>query len=389
MNEKLVKGIYSCGFDKPSFIQKKAVPQIAKGSDIRAQAQSGTGKTGAFCVGALQRIDVNEAATQCLVLVSTREIARQIELTFKGLSTYMNINTLLLTGGCSREDDINNLNNTPYHIIVGTPGRVFDMMESKAIKTEKIKMFILDEADELCKGEFLDQVKSIYMFLKPENLQIMFFSATYGEEELQVISQIVKDPVTIDLRTDEYTLQGIKQYYINIGTPFDKKFGARFSPEKKKLELCLKVQTLINVLRSHPLGQTMIFSRRKADAQDIYTLLSKEDFQCALISSQLTQEERNNVIQEFKDAKKRILVTSDICKRGIDVQGLSVVICLDVPPYEQKEDFIHRVGRSGRYGRRGIALHILNQYEYEIITKIAKDYRTTIEQMPKTFSFTE
>jgi len=250
-------------------------------------------------------------------------------------------------------------------------------------------MFILDEADELCQGEFLDQVKSIYMFLKPENLQIMFFSATYGEEELQVISQIVKDPVTIDLRTDEYTLQGIKQYYINIGTPFDKKFGARFSPEKKKLELCLKVQTLINVLRSHPLGQTMIFSRRKADAQDIYTLLSKEDFQCALISSQLTQVERNNVIQEFKDAKKRILVTSDICKRGIDVQGLSVVICLDVPPYEQKEDFIHRVGRSGRYGRRGIALHILNQYEYEIITKIAKDYRTTIEQMPKTFSFTE
>ena len=389
LKNSLVKGIYAVGFEKPSFIQKKAVPVIAKGSNIRAQAQSGTGKTGAFCVGALQRIDETVAETQCLVLVSTREIARQIETTFKGLSSYMDVNTLLLTGGCKREDDINNLQNNIYHIIVGTPGRVYDMMNLNAIKTGGIKMFILDEADELCKGEFLDQIKAIYMFLNPEILQILFFSATYSEEELKIISQIVKDPIKIDLRNDEYTLQGIKQYYINLGTPLDSRFGKKFTVEKKKMEICLKVQTLISVLRAQPLGQTMIFIRRKADAQDVYNLLTKEEFPCALISSQLDQEERNNVISEFKTGKKRILVTSDICKRGIDVQGLSVVICLDVPPYEQKEDFIHRVGRSGRYGRRGIALHILNQSEFEIINRIAKDYRTTLEQMPKTFSFTD
>lgn len=389
LKPKLVKGLYSIGFDKPSYIQKKAVPHIAKGSNIRAQAQSGTGKTGAFCVGALERLNENEKATQCLVLVSTREIAKQIKNTFDSLSGYMGVKTQLLVGGNSREEDIAALEQDTPHIIVGTPGRVFDMLDSKNASTEKINMLILDEADELCKGEFLEQIKSIYMFLKVDDLQVMFFSATYGQEELKIIAQIAEDPVTIDLRTDEYTLQGIKQYCINIGAPFDKKFGSKFSVEKKKLELCLKVQTLINVLRSQPLGQTMIFTKRKNDAQDVFNLLQKEDFQCSLISSQLLQNERNEVINEFKSGKKRILVTSDICKRGIDVQGLSVVICLDVPHYDQKEDFIHRVGRSGRYGRRGIALHILTQHEYETIQKIAEDYRTTLEPMPKSFSFTE
>lgn len=389
LKSSLVKGIYSIGFERPSYIQKKAIPIIVKQQNIRAQAQSGTGKTGAFCVGALQLIDETIDSPQCLVLVSTREIARQIANTFVGLSKYMGINTYLLTGGCPRSEDIDQLTKNTYHIIVGTPGRVYDMLDSKAIKVNKIKILILDEADELCKGEFLNQIHSIYSFLTPEQLQVLFFSATYSAEELKTISYIVKDPIEIDLRNDEYTLQGIKQYYIDLGNPFNSQFGGKFNSEKKKLELSLKVQTLIAVLRSQPLGQIMIFSRRKTDAQNVYNMLCAENFSCALISSQLTQQERNDVISEFKNGKKRILVTSDICKRGIDVQGLSVVICLDVPPYEAKEDFIHRVGRSGRYGRRGVALHILNEFEMQTIKKIAEDYRTTLEPLPKTFSFTQ
>ncbi|ORD94394.1 IF4A [Enterospora canceri] len=262
-------------------------------------------------------------------------------------------------------------------------------MDNQLIKAQSIRILVLDEADLLCKNEFLEQIHSIYTFLKPEQLQVLFFSATYSPEEIKTISYIVKEAVEIDLRNDEYTLQGIKQYFINLGSPYDSKFGGRFSLEKKKMELCLKVQTLINVLRSQPLGQMMIFARRKADAQDVFRMLEDEKFQCALISSDLNQEQRNDVISEFKNGKKRILVTSDICKRGIDVQGLSVVICLDVPAYDQKEDFIHRVGRAGRYGKRGIALHILNQFEYETLAKIAGDYRTVLEELPKTFSFSE
>ncbi|KAL6121551.1 hypothetical protein NUSPORA_01519 [Nucleospora cyclopteri] len=383
LKEELIKGIYSYGYERPSFIQKKAVPVISSGRDIRAQAQSGTGKTGAFCVGVLQRITTAEE-NQCLVLVSTREIARQIYNCFVGLSKYMNVNTVLLTGGNSRSEDLSTLRR-PNQIIVGTPGRVLDMFQQRAIRGDQIRMLVLDEADELCKGEFLNQIFSVYSYLSPETLQVLFFSATYSDKEIERIGDISKDPVAIDLINQEYSLQGIKQYYVDIG------FGAegKYTAEKRLQELTFKVETLINILKNQSMCQMMIFIRRKSDANTVYRMLNHEGFPCCLISSELDQEKRNEVINDFKQGKQRILVTSDICKRGIDVQGLSIVICLDVPPYESKEDFIHRVGRSGRYGRRGIALHILNTHECQIIQKICEDYRTTLEPLTKSFSFKE
>lgn len=385
----LVKGCYSLGFDRPSYIQKRAVPSIVKGENIRAQAHSGTGKTGAFCVGALEKIDETLDATQVLVLVSTREIARQIASVFTGLSKYMKVNTMLLTGGCPRAEDVETLNSKPHHVIVGTPGRVHDMFESGVINSAHIKLLILDEADELCKGEFLDQIKKIYDFLDSTTLQVLFFSATYSAEEIKTIGYIVQNPIEIDLTNEEYSLQGIKQFYINLGNSHDSKFGGGYSIEKKKMELALKVGTLIEVLKTQPLGQMMIFIRRKADAQAVYNMLDAVDFPVSLISSNLTQQERNDVIAEFKGGKKRFLVTSDILKRGIDVQGLSVVVCLDVPPYEAKEDFIHRVGRSGRYGRRGVALHIVNEQEFVVLKQIAEDFKTTLSPLNKSFDLTQ
>ncbi|CAG2101617.1 unnamed protein product [Medioppia subpectinata] len=385
LKQNLLKGIYAMGFETPSFIQKKAVPCIASGSNIRAQAQSGTGKTGAFVVGTLERIDDQMAETQCLVIVSTREIAKQIHHNYESIGKYMNVNTILLTGGRNRSDDVKLLNERPNHIIVGTPGRICDLLEDKMIKAEFIRILVLDEADEMCKEGFILQVRSIYDYLNADTLQILFFSATYSSEELKTISNIVENPVEIDLRNDEYTLQGIKQYYVNIGN----QFGGKFSIEKKRQELIYKVHTLMHILAGQSLCQIMVFIRRKGDAQDVYSVLDQNKYSCTLISSELSQEKREAVLSNFKTGKKRILVTSDLCKRGVDIQGLSVVICLDVPPIDSKEDFIHRVGRSGRYGRRGVALHIVNDFEFQNLNQISESFGSTLEALPKTFSFKE
>lgn len=381
LKQDLIKGIYSVGFENPSFIQKKAIPIIAEGRDLRAQAQSGTGKTGAFVIGTLQKIDENLRRTQVLVLASTREIAAQNAAKFNEIGKYMKVSVCLLAGGTLVASDIQSLSTNPQ-IVVGTPGRVNSMIESNHLKTDDLRVFILDEADEMLKIGFEEQVKAVYVAIKAAKFQSLLFSATYSEQDLEVIKNMVIDPVEIDLRYEEQTLKGIKQYFVDIGPSI-----ARGAPQiAREQEIILKTHTLMDIFKNQVLSQVMIFHNRKDSAQLIHKTLNDNGFPCDLITSDLLTSERNEVLEKFKAGNTRILVSSGLCKRGVDIQSLSVVVCLDVPRIEEQNDFIHRVGRSGRYGRKGVALHILNSQEVEILKKICEHFHSVISPLPAGFS---
>ncbi|KAI5174644.1 hypothetical protein PAEPH01_2090 [Pancytospora epiphaga] len=378
----LVKGIYAAGFEIPSYIQKKAIPVIIEKKDLRAQAQSGTGKTGAFVVGALQRIDVDLQAPQCLVLAPTREIAKQNATKFQEIGAYMGVSACLLAGGTSVGSDIRTLSKNP-HVVVGTPGRIGHMLNEGHLSTKNIHMFILDEADEMLKAEFETEVYKIYDTLNKDGLQTLLFSATYEYKDLQIIKDIVEDPVEIDLRNEDQTLQGIKQLYVNIGS-FE---TTGYSPIARDNELMLKVHTFIDIFKNQTLSQVLIFINRKADAALVHKTLNSNGYPCDLITSDLDQEGRNKTLEDFKLGKKRILVSSGLCKRGIDVQSLSLVVCLDVPRMVDRNDYIHRVGRSGRYGRKGIALHILTKQEIDQLQQIGAHFNSIITPLQVGFDF--
>lgn len=376
----LVKGVYSIGFENPSSIQRDAIPIIAEGKDLRAQAQSGTGKTGAFVIGALQGIDENLRATQVIALASTREIAAQNAAKFTEIGSYMKVSTCLLGGGGPVSVDIKTLSASPQ-IVVGTPGRVGAMIDAGHLNTSKVKIFILDEADEMLKAGFEESVRKIYISIKAAKFQSLLFSATYSERDLEVIKNMVENPTEIDLRYEDQTLKGIKQFYVDIGPSFSAPSSA------KDQEIILKAHTLMDIFKNQQISQAIIFYNRKSGALLLYKTLNENGMPCELITADLTHEERVQTLETFKAGKTRILVSSGLCKRGIDVQALSVVVCLDVPSLEDKNDFIHRVGRSGRYGRKGVALHILNSQEIDTLKKISEHFHSIIAPLPAGFSF--
>lgn len=383
LKNTLVKGIYSVGFENPSFIQKKAIPVIAEGKDLRAQAQSGTGKTGAFVIGTLQRIDDSLDATQAIVLASTREIASQNYEKFIQIGAYTNTRTVLLLGGSSTKSDLSKLTVTP-HIIVGTPGRINAILDMGAIKVDKVSVFVLDEADEMLKAGFEEQVRDIYSKVCNEAMQVLLFSATYNEADLALIRQIIKkEAVEIDLRLEDQTLKGIKQLYVNVGR------GTLASQSGRDSNLQLKVATMIDIFKTQTLAQVLIFINRKQSATMVYDLLNANGYPCELMTSDLDQTGRNQVLDDFKSGKTRILVSSGLCKRGVDVQSLSIVVCLDVPSEADKSDYIHRVGRSGRYGRKGVALHILNATEVVELENLAKQFNSVIFPLETGYNLSE
>jgi len=240
--------------------------------------------------------------------------------------------------------------------VVGTPGRVDQMIQEGHLKTDKIKLFIIDEADEMLQAGFQEQVKAIFKSLNRKEVQIAMFSATYEEEELRVSEEVLKDPVIIDLRQDNQTLAGIQQFYINLGPDN--------SPRRD--DYSVKCATLIDLLKNYSFGQTIIFVTSKVKAAYVYSSLKECDIPCELISSDLTQSEREDVLNRFRSGSNRILISSGLLSRGVDIQNLSVVFCLDVPPEHKKSTYIHRIGRSGRYGKKGFAINILSDHAFRI-----------------------
>lgn len=363
IKDKLLRGIYACGYEKPSSIQKKAILPVIDKNDVIAQAQSGTGKTATFSIGMLQNIDESVKETQALILSHTRELSLQILEVVKNLSSYMGISYNLSVGGTTIRDNIDELLKNPQ-VVIGTPGRVLDMINKKALNTRQLKILVVDEADEMLSKIFSNQIYDIFRFL-PNNIQVGLFSATMTPEFFKISNNFMRDPVKILVKNEELTLEGIKQFYINI--------------EKQEF----KYDTLCDIYEACSISQTIIYCNSKRTVDEISQKLVDNNFSISSIHGEMSQIERNDIMHRFRSGETRILISTDLLSRGIDIQQVSLVINFDVP--NNPESYIHRIGRSGRYGRKGVAINFVTGYDVRRMEEIEKYYSTHVDELPINF----
>ncbi|KAF8001369.1 hypothetical protein OXX80_000960 [Metschnikowia pulcherrima] len=360
LKPEIVRGIFGYGYEAPSAIQQRAILPITEKRDVLAQAQSGTGKTATFTISALQNIDENEKATQALILAPTRELALQIQNVISQIGLYLNVSVHASIGGTSMADDIEAFR-SGVQIVVGTPGRVYDMIDRRYFKTHKIKMFILDEADEMLSSGFKEQIYNIFKLL-PETTQVVLLSATMPQDVLEVTTKFMNNPVRILVKKDELTLEGIKQYYINV------------EEEQYKFDCLCDLYDSISVT------QAVIFCNTRSKVETLTAQLKSANFTVSSIHADLPQQERDTIMQEFRSGSSRILISTDLLARGIDVQQVSLVINYDLPA--NKENYIHRIGRGGRFGRKGVAINFVTSQDVGMMREIEKFYSTQIDEMP-------
>lgn len=334
--------------------------QIISGRDTIAQAQSGTGKTATFSIGMLQAIDWNVRQCQALVLSPTRELAIQIHNVIRNLGTYMNIHTHACIGGKQVGDDLKKLNQG-QHIVSGTPGRVLDVIKRRNLATRNVQMLILDEADELMTKGFKEQIYEIYRHL-PSTVQVVVVSATLTREVLEITSKFTTDPVKILVKKEDVTLEGIKQYHIQC--------------EKEEW----KFDTLCDLYDSLTITQAVIFCNTKSKVNWLADQLRKANFAVSSMHGDMKQEERDSIMNDFRTGNSRVLISTDVWARGIDVQQVSLVINYDLPL--DKENYVHRIGRSGRFGRKGVAINLITKDDVAEMKDLERYYKIRIREMP-------
>ena len=359
----LLRGIYGYGFEKPSIIQQKAILPIIQGNDVIAQAQSGTGKTAAFAIGTLQLVDPEKDEIQCLILSPTRELATQTSIVYQFLGEYLKIKVTLLIGGTKVGADIDKLNEGPQ-VLVGSPGRVLDLIKRKKVSLGYLQSFVLDEADEMLSKGFLDTIKEIISLI-PTTAKILLFSATMPKDIVEMTTKFMKDPAKILIKNEELTLEGIKQYYVYL----------------KKED---KLDVLFQIYRGIEIAQAIIYCNTKKSVENVSEELKKKGHMISSIHGDLKQFERDSVMRDFRSGVTRVLVTTDLLARGIDVYQVSLVINYEMP--KEKETYIHRIGRSGRFGRKGNAINFVTPAEKDQLEEIQKYYSTTIELLPSDLS---
>lgn len=331
-----------------------------KGYDVIAQAQSGTGKTATFSISILQHVNLSLNQCQALVLAPTRELAQQIQKVVLALGDYQKVKCHACIGGTNVRSDLQVLSDG-VHVVVGTPGRVYDMISRGALGTDSMKMFVLDEADEMLSRGFKDQIYDVFRRL-PTNIQVILLSATMPDDVLEVTKRFMRDPVNILVKKEELTLEGIKQFFINV--------------EKEEW----KLETLTDLYETMTITQAVIFlnTRRKVDW--LKEKLHEKDFTVSSMHGDMEQSERDVIMKEFRSGSSRVLITTDLLARGIDVQQVSLVINYDLP--NNRENYIHRIGRGGRFGRKGVAINFVITEDVRVLKDIEQFYNTTIDEMP-------
>lgn len=360
LKEDLLRGIYAYNFEKPSAIQQRAIIPIIRGRDVIAQAQSGTGKTATFSISMLQSIDTNLRETQALVLSPTRELAVQIQTVVLALGDYMNVSCHACIGGTSVGEDIRKLE-AGQQVVSGTPGRVFDMIRRRNLRTKDIKMLILDESDELLNKGFKDQIYDIYRYLPPAT-QVVVVSATLPHDVLEMTTKFMTDPVRILVKRDELTLEGIKQFFVAV--------------EKEDW----KFDTLCDLYDTLTITQAVIFCNTRRKVDWLTEKMREANFTVSSMHGEMVQKERDAIMAEFRGGQSRVLITTDVWARGIDVQQVSLVINYDLPT--SRENYLHRIGRSGRFGRKGVAINFVTVDDVRILRDIEQYYSTQIDEMP-------
>jgi translation initiation factor 4A len=365
IDPKILRGIYSYGFEIPSPIQSKSIISICKGRDIIAQAQSGTGKTASFTIGTLSRIDINCNYIQAIILAPTRELATQITNVIQSISCMMNnIRIKTIIGGTSISDDCDAIRFNQPHIIVGCPGRVHDMMRRKYIDGKQIKILVMDEADEMLSQGFLEQIKNIILSLNKQT-QIALFSATLPPNIREIADQFMQNPIHIIVKAETLTLEGIKQFYIAVNNDYE------------------KYSTLKDIYQFISVSQCIIYCNSVNRVIELYNSMKTDNFPVSCIHSNMDKNERQTSFNEFKTGTSRVLISTDITARGIDIQQVSIVINFDVP--KNIHTYLHRIGRSGRFGRKGCGINLVTSRDIDKMKEIETYYATEIREFPSNF----
>jgi len=366
INPDILRGIYSYGLEKPSPIQCKAITPILKKRDIIAQAQSGTGKTAAFTVGSLSLINVEQNTTQVLILSPTRELSIQTANVIKNIGSLMKgLRVQLLVGGTSIDDDINQLKNNTPHIVVGCPGRIFDMMRRNILYSSTIELVVMDEADELLTSGFKEQVYNIFQYFG-KNIQVALFSATMPEYMNNITSKFMRNPVMVSVKTESLTLEGITQYFVAI------------EDDRQKYNTLKDLFSFISV------SQCIIYCNSVKRVIDLYDAMIADEFPVCCIHSNMEKSERDASIVDFRNGKYRVLISSNVTARGIDIQQVSVVINFDCN--KCVHTYLHRIGRSGRWGRKGVGINFVTRRDISKIKEIEQYYSTQIDELPANFA---
>ena len=362
---EILRGIYAYGFEKPSKIQEKAIVPIVEGHDVLAQAQSGTGKTGTFVIGSLPKIDVTLMKPQVLVMVPTRELAQQIAKVVSGIGGYMGegkgVRVHTATGGPPVHDDIRALDRG-VHFLIGTPGRIYDLLNRKAFSTNTIRILILDEADQMLEDRFREQVHCILSMGFPTSTQVALLSATMIPEVVEVARSLLRNPVQILLPAEEVTLEGIKQYYVQVDR------------EDQKLD------TLCDLYEHLNISQAIIYCSTRQKVEWLSDQMVRRGFDLKFIHGDMDLHERRAQMEAFRSGQCRVLISTDLLARGIDVQQVSLVINYELPA--QRENYIHRIGRSGRFGRKGASINLVTDREKRVQGEIEGYYKTTVSELP-------
>jgi translation initiation factor 4A len=364
LKDDILRGIYAHGFEKPSPIQQRAIVPLINGVDLFAQAQSGTGKTGTFAIAILQRIGFEAKPhenPQALILVPTRELAQQIKKVIDEIGSYCKINVHACIGGTNIMEDINALR-SGQHIVVGTPGRIYDMISRTILTLANLKMLILDEADQMLDRGFQPQIYEIFKCGISKTTQIGLFSATWTKEAEDIATLFMNNPIKIEVKKERITLDGIKQYKIILQKD-EFKFGV-----------------LVDLYKAISIKQAIIYCNNKKKVEEVASKLKENGLSMIYLHGEMSQQERDKIMREFRSGTTRILITTDLLARGIDIQQVSLVINYDIP--NNKENYIHRIGRTGRFGRKGIALNFVSDKENQLIADIEAFYTTVIDELP-------
>jgi translation initiation factor 4A len=376
LKENLLRGIYAYGYESPSAIQSKAILPFLKGFDIVANAQSGTGKTATFSIGVLNGIKEDDDSIQAIILAPTRELAQQIYSVMCDLSHYMGVRIGFVS---SHESFYTNVDNEIVqkrpHILVATPGRLSHVCKEAFVNPKNIQYIILDEADHLLSADFESQVWDIITYCSKDCCQIGLYTATVTERmRLNSVPRILRNPVWITVKKEELTLEGIRQFYISL------------SRSIHKFEVLLDIYKMVPAL-----GQVIIYCNRVNSCESLARFMNDQDIPVETIHARRTAQERSSVMKDFRAGHIRVLVATDLLCRGIDVQQVSFVINFDFP--FDRETYLHRIGRSGRFGRKGVALNFIitdergNQSaDEESKEDIEKYYATQFQVLPEDVS---
>jgi len=365
IDTNLLRGIFAYGFEKPSPIQRKAIKPIIQKKDIIAQAQSGTGKTATFTIGALSHVNTEDNTTQVLCLSPTRELSMQTATVMRGIGSMMkDLRVQVLVGGSSIDEDICNLKSNVPHVITGCPGRGYDMMRRNHIASKNIKLVVLDEADEMLSSGFKEQVYNIFQYFN-NNIQVALFSATLPDHIQGITSKFMRDPVKNQVKAEQLTLEGISQYYVAI------------EDDRQKYLTLKDLYSFMSV------SQCIIYANSVKRVSALYDAMMEDGFPVCRIHSGMDKTDRDRAFADFRGGTYRVLISSNVTARGIDIQQVSVVINFDIP--KDVHTYLHRIGRSGRWGRKGVGINMITRRDMSKLKEIEQYYHTEIKEMPASF----